>query len=88
MPRIKQLADKYAMADWCAHLAGRMKMDGVTQAKLGDALGVSQQAVSKMLKRPDELSIRELRNVCKIVNIDPAALLKAVGLQNKKGDQI
>lgn len=83
MPRIRQLADKYAMADWSAHLVGRMKTDGVTQAKLGETLGVSQQAVSKMMKHPEALSIRELRNVCKIVNIDPAALLKAVGLKKE-----
>ena len=83
MPRIRQLADKYAMADWCSHLAGRMKTDGVTQAMLGETLGVSQQAVSKMLKRPEELSIRELRSVCKIVNIDPMALLKAVGIKTE-----
>ena len=81
MPRIRQLADKYAMVDWGSHLTGRIKLAGVTQAQLGEAMGVSQQMVSYMLKKPEEMSIRELRGVCKVIKIDPAALLKAVGIK-------
>lgn len=84
MPRIRQLADKYAMADWSAHIVGRMKTDKISQAKLGETLGVSQQAISKMLRKPEEITIRDLRTVCKVVNIDPIALLKAVGLSKEQ----
>ena len=77
MPRIRQYADKYAMQDLRAHILGRMKIAGMTQKDLGEKLNMSQQTVSRMLKRPEKLPLGTLRSICKIVDIDQSLVVKA-----------
>lgn len=77
MPRIRQYADKYAMQDLSAHIAGRMKAAGMTQQELGDKLRVTQQTVSRMLKYPDRLPIGTLRKICKLVEVDQSVVTNA-----------
>lgn len=81
MPRIKQYADKYAMQDLASHIRGRAEGGGMTQQKLGDALGLSQQSISRLLKKPETMTIGTLRKLCKVVEVDPAVVLNAVGMK-------
>lgn len=78
MPRIRQYADKYAMADLSSHISGRMKTAGITQEDLGIKLKKSQQTISRLLSKPEKMPIGVLRTICKIVDIDQAAVMKAV----------
>ena len=87
MPRIKQHADKYAMVDLSAHIIGRAKNCGKTQGDIGGALNISQQAVSRLLKKPENIKIGTLRKLCKIINIDPEVVLNAVGLKKEENDE-
>lgn len=81
MPRIRQYADKYAMSDLASHIRGRIKASGKTQQEIGDELGVSQQTISRMLKKPETIPIGTLRKICKVVEVDAAVVLKAVGVK-------
>jgi DNA-binding Xre family transcriptional regulator len=49
--------------------------------KLGDALGLSQQSISRLLKKPETMTIGTLRKLCKVVEVDPAVVLNAVGMK-------
>ena len=77
MPRIRQYADKYAMQDLRAHIAGRMKIAGITQQDLGEKLNMSQQTVSRMLSHPENIPLGMLRKICKIVDVDQSIVAKA-----------
>lgn len=81
MPRIRQYAAKYAMADFGSHIAGRIKSAGLNQADVADKLGISQQYVSRLLKQPEKLTVKQLREICGIVAIDGRVLLKAIGMK-------
>ncbi len=81
MPRIKQYADKYAMSDLASHIRGRAKDVGKTQQDIGDALGICQQSASRWLRNPAKMTVGDLRKVAKIIDIDPAVILNAVGLK-------
>ena len=77
MPRIRQYAEKYAMADLSAHIKGRMMSAGMNQEQLGIRLKTSQQSVSRLLSHPETISIGTLRKICKVVDIDPETIIKA-----------
>ena len=81
MPRIRQYADKYALKDLASHIRGRTKDSGRTQQDLGDELDMSQQSVSRLLQKPETITIGTLRKICDVVEIDPAVVLNAVGLK-------
>ena len=81
MPRIRQCADKYAMSDLSAHIVGRMRSAGMNQQKLGAALGLSQQSVSRLLNNPEDMSIGMLRKICKIIDVEEAVVCKAAWCQ-------
>ena len=81
MPRIRQYADKYAMQDLASHIVGRAKNNGKNQQDLGDALGLSQQSVSRLFKKPETMTIGTLRKLCQVVEVDPAVILNAVGIK-------
>jgi transcriptional regulator with XRE-family HTH domain len=77
MPRIRQYAEKYAMADLSAHIKGRMRNSGITQEDLGVQLRKSQQSISRLLNKPERMPIGTLRKICKFVDIDPETIMKA-----------
>lgn len=79
MPRIKQYADKYAMKDLGNHIIGRMAEQKVRQHQLGDAIGINQPAVSRMLAHPERLTAEEIRKIGKVVKLDPAVVMKSLG---------
>lgn len=84
MPRIRQYADKYAMADLSAHIKGRMKACGITQEALAGKVELSQQSVSRLLGHPEDISVGLLRKICKIVELDQSVLINALACSNQK----
>jgi transcriptional regulator with XRE-family HTH domain len=84
MPRIRQYAAKYAMADFGSHIKGRIQNSGLKQADVGEKLGISQQGVSRLLNHPEKITVKQLREICGIVEIDSQVLLKAIGIKEDK----
>ena len=84
MPRLKIYAAKYAIADLGAHIKGRIKLLGITQAELGEKLGMNQQSVSRLLKHPERLNIKRLRQINEIAELDGQVILKAIGIKEEK----
>ena len=79
MPRIKQYADKYAMQDLGNHIIGKMAEQKVRQHQLGDALGMNQPSISKMLAHPERITAQEIRKISTVVKLDPAVVMKTLG---------
>lgn len=80
MPRIKQLADKYAMKDLGSHIKGRIEASGRTQQEIGEELDLSQQSVSRLLRNPGRITVETLRKISKIVELDQSVILKTFDL--------
>ena len=84
MPRIRQYSAKYAMADLGSHIKGRIKNSGLRQEDVGEKLRMSQQSVSRLLNHPERITVKQLREICSLTEIDSQVVLKAIGLQNKE----
>ncbi len=54
MPRVSIKKKDYKILDLKGWVVHQMKMSGLTQRDVGDALGISQQRVSVMLKIPKQ----------------------------------
>lgn len=76
MPRIRQLADKYAMKDLGSHIKGRIEASGRTQQEIGDELHISQQSVSRLLNNPGRITVETLRKIANVVELDQDVILK------------
>ena len=86
MPRIRQYAARYAMVDLASHIKGRAKDAGIRQQELGEALGMSQQGISRLLNHPESISLEQLRKICSVTEIDTHVILNALGIKQKKED--
>lgn len=84
MPRIRQYAAKYAMADFGSHIKGRIRNSGLKQADVGEKLGISQQGVSRLLNHPEKMTMKQLRDICSLTEIDCLVILKAIGVKLKE----
>lgn len=80
MPRIRQLADKYAMKDLGSHIKGRIEASGRTQQEIGETLDLSQQSVSRLLNNPGRITVATLRKIAKVVELDQDVILKTFDL--------
>lgn len=50
---------------------------GLTQEKLAKRMGVSQPAVSRWLKCINQMTVRDFRRMCRLLEIDPMDLLES-----------
>ena len=80
MPRIRQLADKYAMKDLGSHIKGRIEASGRTQQEVGEELDLSQQSISRLLNNPGRITVATLRKIAKVVDLDQDVILKTFNL--------
>lgn len=75
MPRIKVNWKEYKLKDIKGEISKYMKLKGKTQKDVGDALGVSQPMVSRMLKTsgknmiPDPFSYGDLLTLCELFEL-------------------
>ena len=88
MPRIRQYSAKYAMADLGSHIKGRIKNSGLRQEDVGEKLRMSQQSVSRLLKHPERLNIKRLRQINEIAELDGQSILKAIGIKEENHERI
>lgn len=52
--------------------------------ELGEAMGLEKSAVSRMVASPDDIKIRRLRSVIRILQLDPEAVLRFLGYSSKQ----
>lgn len=84
MPRLRQNAEKDALRDFRAEVNAQCGRYGYkSQKSLGDALGVCQATAGKFLKNPDGIQIGTLREMVKLLRLDPIVVLKALGYSVK-----
>lgn len=94
MPRIRQKADEYAMTDLQAEINAQCGRYGYkNQKSLGDAIGVCQSTAGNYLKYPANIQLGTLRKMVKVLRLDPAVMLMALGytakdIQKLKGGSV
>lgn len=80
MPRIRQYADRDAMADFMGELnAQRARFGYDTQRSLAPVLGVCQATAGNYIRNPETIPFGVLRKLVKALKPDPVLFLKAVG---------
>lgn len=78
MPRVAVNRFQYLETDLYAHLIGQMKVRGISQAALGEKLGVSQQVISFKLRKR-QLTTKELIEVLDILEVEGGVLARLMG---------
>ena len=78
MPRVAINKSKYLAADLYAYIIGQMKSQGITQERLGEELGLTQQVVSRKLRKK-QLNTEELITAVNVLAIDGRALALMFG---------
>ena len=63
MPRVAIKKKDYKVLDLKGWIQGQMKIHGINQKQLGDALGISQPRVSDMLSVPEKSENRTLKKM-------------------------
>lgn len=85
MPRLRQNAEKDALKDFVAEInAQRGRFGYKSQKSLGEALGVCQATAGNYIKSPETIPIRKLREMIKILQLDPVVVLKALGYSTRE----
>lgn len=84
MPRIRQNAERDAMADFMGELnAQRARFGYDTQRSLAPVLGVCQATAGNYIRNPETIPFGVLRKLVKVLKPDPVLLLKALGYTTK-----
>lgn len=76
--------EKYAFNDLGAHIKGRLKPSEKTQQDIGDVLKKSQQTVSRLLAKPQNITLGQMRQIISVVDLDTDVILKALGIGVKR----
>lgn len=85
MPRLRQNAEKDAMRDFVGEVnAQRGRYGYTTQKAFGTALGVCQATAGNYIRDPETISFGMLREMVKVLRLDPVVILKALGYSNKE----
>ena len=85
MPRLRQNAEKDAMRDFVGEVnAQRGRYGYTTQKAFGNALGVCQATAGNYIRDPETISFGMLREMVKVLRLDPVVILKALGYSNKE----
>ena len=61
-----------------ANIIGYRNIKGISQSEMGDALGISQQAYSKMEKKKSPMSIEQYLIVCKTLEVKPSEFMERI----------
>lgn len=85
MPRIRQYAERDAMKDFLAEINAQCGRYGYkSQKTLGNALGVCQSTAGNYLNNPDRIQFSTLRDMVKLLHLDPVVVLKALGYTSQQ----
>ncbi len=89
MPRIRQLAEKYAEEDFLKELRVRMVFAGVnTDRELAERIGITPATMCKRKKSVGGFSLGELQGLVREVKPDPVIILKLLGYSGKEISRI
>lgn len=84
MPRIRQNAERDAIRDFQAEINAQCGRYGYkSQRSLGEAIGVCQATAGSYLKNPDGITLGTLREMVRLLRLDPTVVLKALGYSSK-----
>ena len=79
MPRVAINAKKYAMNDFGKYLAYCRSLRGMTQSAMAEKMGTVQQKISGIENKPGRITMEELYEINKTLDLDMIQLLKAAG---------
>lgn len=85
MPRIKQLSDKYANEDFIKALRVGMLHYGYGSFKeVAKAIPTDPRTLYRKVKEPEKFTIADLRELRKVLNLEPDILLAFLGFNSKE----
>lgn len=84
MSRIRIKADEYRQEDFRKALRHAQADNDTSRKDLAEQVGTKYSTFCKRLNNPDELSLGEVHKMVRVIPIDPEALLKFVGYDNKQ----
>ena len=79
MPRVKAYEKKYAISDFGKYLKFCRDVNDVNQAELAEKLGVTQQTISQIERKPGNITLDRMYEINKAMPLDIIQLLKAHG---------
>ena len=88
MPRIKQLADKYAREDFTKEIRRKQgEMELMSIRSLAEATDIPPSTLGPKLREPDKLDVVDLRKIVKTLSPDPAVVLRLLGYETKTANK-
>lgn len=88
MPRIKQLADKYAREDFSKEIRRKQgEMELMSIRSLAEATDIPPSTLGPKLREPDKLDVVDLRKIIKTLSPDPAVVLRLLGYETKTANK-
>lgn len=88
MPRIRQLADKYAREDFSKEIRRKQgEMELMSVRALAEATNIPASTLGPKLKEPDKLDVVSLRKIVKTLYPDPATVLRLLGYETKEANK-
>ena len=85
MPRIKQLSDKYANEDFTKALRVGMLYYGYGSFKeVANAVPMDPRTLYRKVREPEKFTVAELRELRKLLNLEPDTLLAFLGVSSKE----
>lgn len=88
MPRIRQLADKYAREDFSKEIRRKQgEMELMSVRALAEATDIPASTLGPKLREPDKLDVVDLRKIIKTLSPDPAAVLRFLGYESKTANK-
>ena len=88
MPRIRQLADKYAREDFAKEIRRKQgEMELMSIRSLAEAADIPASTLGPKLREPDKLDVVDLRKIVKTLSPDPAVVLRLLGYEAKTANK-
>ena len=88
MPRIRQLADKYAREDFTKEIRRKQgEMELMSIRSLAEATDIPPSTLGPKLREPDKLDVVDLRKIVKTLSPDPAVVLRLLGYETKTANK-
>lgn len=85
MPRIRQYAVKYADADFLKEIQHQKIEKGVrSDRELSERIGLNKSSFCKRKQQVETFTVRELREIVKVLRPSPAVLLGLLGYTGKE----
>ena len=87
MPRIHQRQEEYARKDFQKAIGMAQVEAELTQKKmLAEVTGIPYATLWRRLNSPEEFTLGEIRQLVRVIPVNPAALLAFIGYGRKAAD--